>query len=362
MSRDFEVANNWQNNVQIERQLSDRFAASIGASYARGYNLPVISNINLINPIGRLADGRPIYSTAVNASTRRDPRYNVINQIESIGESTYKNLTLQLTGRNVYGMQFDFAYTLGKSEDNAPITTLLSVQGDAGRTNPDEPGLRPGPQRPRPAPHLLGQHRRPAATSTAATASPATLVNGTIVGLAMQFASGIPINLRSNTGELNGDGIGSDRPVGVTAQLAQPAGALQRRPAPVAAGAASAARVALEVIAEVKNLFNTVQWSGVSNAAIAVVPRDRSAASARCRPAATSSRRRRLRTAPAADRPAVPVLTRRHADRERLQRATAPWGLSLCTPPPSRGPGLGTRGPDLRGHAGRGAGRLPEGP
>jgi len=265
---DFQVANNWQNNVQIERQLSDRFAASIGASYARGYNLPVISNINLINPIGRLADGRPIYSTAVNANTRRDPRYNVINQVESIGESTYKNVTMQLTGRNISGMQFDFAYTLGKSEDNAPITTLLSVQGDAGRTNPEDLDFDKGP-------NVLDQRHT---FSGSVVARPnieggngftRTLVNGTIVGLAMQFSSGVPINLRSNPGEINGDGIGSDRPAGISRNsLNLPAryNVDLRLSRQVPVGGARR----LEAIAEVKNLFNTVQWSGVGNANIAV--------------------------------------------------------------------------------------------
>ncbi|MGE0360376.1 MAG: carboxypeptidase regulatory-like domain-containing protein [Vicinamibacterales bacterium] len=268
VSRDFQVAHNWQNNVQIERQLSDRFAAAIGASYARGYNLPVISNINPINPIGRLADGRPVYSTAVNASTRRDPRYNVINQVESIGESTYKNLTFQLTGRNIAGVQFDFAYTLGKSEDNAPITTLLSVQGDAGRTNPEDLDFDKGP-------NVLDQRHvftgsivaRP--TIDGGNAFTRAVVNGTIVGLAMQFASGIPINLRSNPGEINGDGVASDRPAGISRNsLNLPArynvDLRLSRQVPIGGSRR------LEAIAEVKNLFNTVQWSGVGNAAIAV--------------------------------------------------------------------------------------------
>ncbi len=268
VSRDFQVANNWQNNVQIERQLSDRFAASVGASYARGYNLPVISNINAINPIGRLDDGRPIYSTAVNANTRLDPRYNVINQIESLGESTYKNLTAQLTGRNILGLQFDFAYTLGKAEDNAPITGVLSVQGDAGRTNPESLDFDKGP-------NVLDQRHtfvgsivaRP--TIDGGNAITRGLVNGTILGVAMQFASGVPINLRANPGEINNDGIAADRPAGVPRNsLRLPAryNVDMRLSRQVAIGGSRRA----EVIAEVKNVFNTVQWSGVQNAAIAV--------------------------------------------------------------------------------------------
>ena len=268
VSRDFQVANNWQNNLQLERQLSDHFAASVGVSYSRGYNLPLISNINVINPTGRLADGRPIYSTTVSSATRLDPRYNVINQVESLGESTYKNVTAQLTGRNLAGMQFDFAYTLGKSDDNAPITGVLSVQGDAGRTNPEDLEFDRGP-------NVLDQRHTFVGSIVArpfldgGNAVTRGLVNGTILGMAMQFASGIPINLRANPGEVNNDGIASDRPAGVARNSL-------RLPARYNVDLRLSRQVPLggsrkgEVIAEVKNVFNTVQWSGVSNAAVAV--------------------------------------------------------------------------------------------
>ncbi len=36
VSPEFSVARNWQNNLQVERQLGDRFAVSLGGSYARG--------------------------------------------------------------------------------------------------------------------------------------------------------------------------------------------------------------------------------------------------------------------------------------------------------------------------------------
>ena len=126
----------WQNNLQLERGFGDTFSASVGVSYTRGSNLPVVTNINVINPIGALADGRPIYSTVINAGTRLDPRYNAIFSTQSLGESTYRALTLQLTRRFDKGVQFDLAYSLAKSEDTAPITGTLSVQGDAGRVDP----------------------------------------------------------------------------------------------------------------------------------------------------------------------------------------------------------------------------------
>jgi len=268
VSRDFQVAYNWQNNIQIERQLSDKFAAAIGTSYARGYNLPLISNINVINPISRLADGRPVYSTAVNAQTRMDPRYNVINQVESLGESTYKNVTAQLTGRNIYGIQFDFAYTLGKAEDNAPITGVLSVQGEPGRTNPESLDFDKGP-------NVLDQRHtftgsivaRPQIDGGSEVLR--AIVNGTVLGVAMQFNSGVPINLRANPGEINNDGVNSDRPAGIgrnSLNLPARKNVDLRLSRQVSIGGSRR----LEAIAEVKNLFNTVQWSSVTGNAIAV--------------------------------------------------------------------------------------------
>ncbi|MEP7116393.1 MAG: TonB-dependent receptor [Acidobacteriota bacterium] len=268
VSPDFKVAYNWQNNLQVERQLNDHFALALGGSYSRGYSLPIISNINLTNPIGSLSDGRPIYSTAINAGTRVDPRYNVINSVESLGESTYKNLTAQFTGRSLKGMQFDFAYTLGKSEDNAPITSVLSLQGDAGRSNPASLDFDKGP-------NVLDQRHtftgsvvaRPAIEGGGAIGR--ALVNGTIVGLAMQFASGVPINIRANA-ELNNDGIASDRPVGVARNsLRLPAryNVDMRLSRQVGLGGARKA----EVIAEVKNIFNTVQWQSVTGNTVAVL-------------------------------------------------------------------------------------------
>ena len=92
------------------------------------------------------------------------------------------------------------------------------------------------------------------------------ILNDNVFGIAMQFASGIPVNLRSNR-ELNNDGTASDRPDGVSRNSLN-------LPARYNVDFRYSRRLrirgttAAEVIAEVKNLFNTVQWSGV-NATIA---------------------------------------------------------------------------------------------
>ena len=161
-----------QNNVQIDRAFGTNYSASIGFVYVTRLEPAGRHEHQPDQPrSGRLADGRPIYSTAVSAATRRDPRFNQINTVQSIGESTYKGVTLQVSRRFSRGIQFDLTYTLGKGEDNAPLTSTLSVQGDDGQSRPEQPGPRQGPEHPRHAPHLLGEHRGHGRSTRAATPS-----------------------------------------------------------------------------------------------------------------------------------------------------------------------------------------------
>ena len=211
---DFVVARMWQSNVEFERGFGDHHSAAVGFSYTRGNDLPVVANINLINPVSALADGRLVYSTAVNAGTRRDPRFNAVFSTQSIADSTYKAMTLQLTRRFYDGIQGNLAYTLSKSEDAAPAHgTTLVVQGDTGgRSNPDDVDFDKGP-------NILDQRHtfvgsivaQPQVDSSGATGA---ILNNNEFGVAIQFASGIPVNVRSNR-ELNNDAIASDRPIGI---------------------------------------------------------------------------------------------------------------------------------------------------
>ncbi len=257
---DFKTARSWQNNVLFEQALGERYAVAVGASYVKGYDLPVVTNINLINPTSTLSDGLPVFATAVNATTRVDPRYNVINSTQAIGESDYKHMTLQFTRRHFNGIGFDLAYTLGKSEDSAPITSVLSVQGDAGRVDPTNLERDLGP-------NILDQ-RHTFSASIVATPQVnrdgawGAFLNNNVFGLAIQVASGIPVNLRSNL-ELNNDGTASDRPVGVPRNaLTLPA--RRNVDARYSRRFRIQGNMAAEIIAEVKNLFNTEQVSGVN--------------------------------------------------------------------------------------------------
>ncbi len=261
---DFQIARMWQSNVQLEHAIGEVYAAAIGLWYTRGYDLPIVTNVNLINPIGTLPDGRAIWSTAINAATRRDPRFNAIFATQSIAESDYKGLTLQFTRRYHRGVQWDLAYTLGKSEDNAPgHGTTLHVQGDTGgRSDMADLDVDRGP-------NILDQRHTFVGSIVAQPQLEVEGVAGHILndnqfGIALQFASGIPVNVRANR-DLNNDGIAnSDRPNGVGRNsLNLPArynvDLRYSRLFPIARGARA------EVIAELKNIFNRVQWSGANS-------------------------------------------------------------------------------------------------
>jgi hypothetical protein len=258
---DFKVARTFQNNVQIERGLGRHLAASVGFVYVKGYDLPVITNINLINPVGTLADGRPIYSTAVNANTRMDPRFNQINSVQSIGESTYKAVTLQLNKRWSNNFQFDFSYAIGKGEDNAPMTGALSVQGDDARSDPSNLDRDKGP-------NLLDMRHNFAGTVVARSSwtRSGDVINAILsdnqVGILMQFNSGLPFNIRSNR-DLNQDGVGQDRPLEIGRNSVYMPARYNvdlrfSRFIPI-----SGSRRA-EIIGEWKNVFNTDQVAGLN--------------------------------------------------------------------------------------------------
>ena len=259
ISPDFKNGYTLQNNVQFEQGLGKDYSISIGAVYVKGYDLPVVNNINLINPTGALADGRPIFSGTISAATRMDPRFNQINVVESVGESTYKAMTIQLTRRG-RGLQFDLSYSLGKGVDNAPASGNLSFVSDAARSDPTNLDRDKGPN--------LLDIRHNFAGSIVANPTFAldnrvlgAILNNNQVGLMIQINSGLPFNISSNR-DLNLDGSGSDRPLFVGRNsMYLPArynfDMRYSRFFPVWKA------VRVEMVAEFKNLFNIVQTQNV---------------------------------------------------------------------------------------------------
>ncbi len=115
-------------NAQLEQALTSDLSFTAGFIHSSGRHIPLYRNINRINPTSSLADGRPIFSNTVNATTRFDPRFNNILMAESVGNSNYNAFTLQLNKRFSKGYQFSANYTLSKAEDDAPEQNLVATQ------------------------------------------------------------------------------------------------------------------------------------------------------------------------------------------------------------------------------------------
>lgn len=125
---DFETTYAIHSNFQVEQGLTDDISLTLGYIHSGGRHLPVYRGINRVPTGATLGDGRPIFNTL--QSTRVDPRFNNILMVESVGNSVYDALTVQLTKRFSKGYQFSANYTLSKAEDDAPEQNLVAVAAD----------------------------------------------------------------------------------------------------------------------------------------------------------------------------------------------------------------------------------------
>jgi hypothetical protein len=258
---DFVVAHTWQSNVQVERAVGRDFTVSIAGMYAKGNDLPVVTNVNLINPIGTLADGRPIYSSAVNSTTRQDPRFNIVQEVQSIGESTFKSMTLGASKRFAKGLSFNVQYSLGKGLDNTPLLTQLTVQAESGRSDPSNIDRDLGPN-PLDMRHSFNGNVVYLSENRSSNGFVRALLNGNEVGVLLQINSGLPVNIPANR-DLNGDGINSDRPLFIdrnSLYLAARKNVDLRYTRWIPIHGSTRA----EIIAELKNVFNTEQLAGIT--------------------------------------------------------------------------------------------------
>jgi len=247
-------------NVQIERALASDFSVSVGYVNSLGRNLPVLVNTNLIPTAVTLGDGRPVYSTAVNAQTRVNPAFNQTDTFESISRATYNALTVMLNKRMSHGIQLQASYTLAKGEDNSPLTGTYVVGSQDDRlsdpSNVDrDQGVSPFNQT-----HtfilstVIAPRREGQGFANA-------LLNNNQLGLIIQANSGLPFNIRSNQ-DLNRDGLSNDRPLDIdrnTGRLGRVFNVDGRYSRFLPMG-----RVRGELFAEAKNLFNNKNVASVN--------------------------------------------------------------------------------------------------
>jgi len=107
-------------SFQITRQLSQNDSLTVGYAMVNGRNLEYLRNLNLINPTGYLADGRPIFSSTANAATRLFPQFGNI-ALQDIGaNSSYNALIVNYQRRLQHGATVNASYSWSHSISDAP--------------------------------------------------------------------------------------------------------------------------------------------------------------------------------------------------------------------------------------------------
>jgi hypothetical protein len=247
-------------NVQVERQLGADLSVALGYVSSLGRNLPEVVDRNLVPTGQALPDGRPIYSTAVNAQTRVNPVFDHVNVIESGGRGTYNALTIAVSKRMSHGVQLQANYTLANAEDNAPLAAYVVGSADDRLSDPGsvdrDLGKTPFYQK---HTFVLSSVLAP---KVAGEGLGAALANNNQLGLIVQWNSGLPFNIRSNR-DLNQDALQNDRPNGIARNSGR-LGRVLNVDARYSRFVALGKRVRTELFVEAKNLFNAQNVASVN--------------------------------------------------------------------------------------------------
>ena len=204
-------------NAQVEQALTQDLSLTVGYIHSSGRHIPVYRSINRILSGDTLADGRPVFITSTpGPGTRVDPRFNNVLLAESVGNSRYNALTLQLNKRFSKGYQFSANYTLSKAEDDAPEQNLVATQvGNLVVQDPTDRSRDFGPS--------LADQRHTFVMSFVGRPqfdlendALRYILNNNQFGIIATANSGERYNIVAAT-DINGDGFtGSDNPVGIS--------------------------------------------------------------------------------------------------------------------------------------------------
>jgi Carboxypeptidase regulatory-like domain/TonB dependent receptor len=122
LTPDYKNAYTINTSVQIARELTANDALTVGYVRTSARDLTYQRDMNVINPTGYLADGRPIFSSAVNAATRLYPQFNAITLQDTGASMNYNALVVNYTHRFSAGFLVNASYTWSHSISDAPET------------------------------------------------------------------------------------------------------------------------------------------------------------------------------------------------------------------------------------------------
>jgi len=110
-------------NVNVQREIAGRTAVTVGYAGSRGKHLLRSGDVNLAQPTGTTADGRPFIAAG---TPRINPAFSTIELKSSDGESWYNAFIFEVRRRWSSGVSVQSSYTLSKSEDTTQASTFFS--------------------------------------------------------------------------------------------------------------------------------------------------------------------------------------------------------------------------------------------
>jgi hypothetical protein len=244
---DFRTMYAHQANFQMERELFRDLSVTVAYQFYGAHRLPLLRDINWGTPTTFLADGRPIYTGV----PRLDSRFNQINELESVGNSTYNGAFIAVTKRFSRGVQFSASYTYGVAINNTDGT------GDAGTSVSDPSSI----NRDRGPASADQRHRfvfegvyRSELNSSSQVAN--QILGNWLIAPSAVVGSGFPINPSAGR-DLNGDGVTNDRPLFIGRDSIEGPGFREVNLRLSRTFNVYRERVKLEFIGEAENLLNS---------------------------------------------------------------------------------------------------------
>ena len=199
----------WNAGLQLQQQVTTHDSLTLGYIMTNGRQMQFLRNMNLINPTSYLADGRPVFSSTVSATTRLYPQFNNITLIDIGSNSSYNAMTANYLHHVGYGLDINAAYTWSHSISNTP-------EGDSYEfSNPVEDPTNPLRDRGRSGIDHPNSFTVSAVYTTQFHLSERVanaIANGNVLNILGNFLSGDPQN-ETVSQALNGDSIATSRPL-----------------------------------------------------------------------------------------------------------------------------------------------------
>ncbi|OON67487.1 hypothetical protein B0919_17885 [Hymenobacter sp. CRA2] len=124
LSDDFKLPQVWRTNLAVDFRLPGDIVATVEGIYTKTLNDIYYKDINLADPIGRLAgpDQRPVYSSSTGGTATLPPRrldqnFTNVYLLDNTNKGYRYNATAQLQKQFTNGLSTTVAYTYGVSKE-----------------------------------------------------------------------------------------------------------------------------------------------------------------------------------------------------------------------------------------------------